>query len=133
MIQRFADQDKQEVWETIRALNDTWTKGNPDDLAGHFHNDMVAIVPPVRERLNGRDACVASWKGFAQTAKILGWCEIDPQIEIHGPTAIVTCYYEMSCEMDGESISLAGRDMMVLHKKKGKWWVIADQFSPYPQ
>lgn len=37
MIIRFDDPVQQEIWATIRALNDAWTKGNPDDLANYFH------------------------------------------------------------------------------------------------
>jgi len=127
------DPAKQEVWETLRAVNKAWTKGNPDDLAGYFHQDMVAIVPPVRRRIEGRDACIASWKGFAQSAKIHSWSEIDPLIQIYANSAVVTYYFEMSCDMDGQNTRLEGRDMVVFLKENGKWWVIADQFSPYPR
>jgi len=130
---RFADPAKQEIWETLRALNDAWTKGNQDDLADYFHKDMVAIAPTVRQRLEGRDACVASWKGFAQSARIHHWSEIDPQIQLYGHTAVVTYYFDMSFEMGGKTISLGGRDMFVLMKENGRWWAIADQFSPYPR
>jgi ketosteroid isomerase-like protein len=129
----FTDPAKQEVWKVLRALNDAWTKGNPDDLVGYFHKDMVAIVPAVRQRLEGRDACVASWKGFALSARIHQWSEIDPDIQLFGNTAVVTYYFEMSCEMEGRTVSFTGRDMIVFLKENGTWRVIADQFSPYPQ
>ena len=29
MLIRFDDPVQQEIWATIRALNDAWTKGNP--------------------------------------------------------------------------------------------------------
>jgi ketosteroid isomerase-like protein len=128
----FDDGIKQEIWETIRAINDAWTKGNPDDLANYFHENMVAITPAEHERIVGRDACVAGWKGFAQAAKIHSWKEVSPLIERYGDTAVVTYYYEMSCDLGGRTRNLAGRDMLVLVKEQGKWWAVADQFSPYP-
>jgi hypothetical protein len=27
---------------------------------------------------------------------------------------------------------MGGRDMLVLVREDGRWWVVADQFSPYP-
>lgn len=63
---RFDDPVKQEVWRTLRALNDAWTKGNPNDLKNYFHKDMVAITATDRERLEGRDACCKAWNNFVK-------------------------------------------------------------------
>ena len=94
---------------------------------------MVAITPTDRLRREGRDACVAGWVGFATYAKIHHWKELDPQIQIFGSTAIVTYYFDMSFDMGGQTIQLGGRDMFTFIKENGKWWAVADQFSPYPQ
>ena len=123
---------KREVWNTLRELNDCWTKGDGSGLVNHFHKDMVAITPTKRERLVGCDACVASWMGFAKAAKINSWKEIDPLITLLGNMAIVTYYFDMSFEMGGQTIKMGGRDMYVFLKENGKWWAVADQFSPYP-
>ena len=66
---------KREVWNTLRELNDCWTKGDGSGLVNYFHKDMVAITPTKRERLVGCDACVADWMGFARAAKITSWNE----------------------------------------------------------
>jgi hypothetical protein len=133
MTFEFQDATKREVWETLRSLNDCWTRGDGKDLINYFHKNMVAITPTDRDRLEGRKACVAGWSGFASRARIRHWEELDPQIAIHGNTAIVTYYYDMSFEMDGQSIYTGGRDMFVFVKEDGKWWAVADQFSPFPR
>jgi len=127
------DQVKQEVWQTLRALNDAWTKGKPDGLKKYFHKDMVAITATERERLEGREACFASWNNFVKAAKIHYWKELDPKIQIYGNTAVVTYYFDMSFDMGGQTVKLGGRDMFVFVKEGEKWWAVADQFSPYPQ
>jgi hypothetical protein len=129
----FQDATKREVWDTLRQLNDCWTKGNGKDLVNFFHENMVAITPTSRNRLEGRDACVAGWVGFASMAKVLHWEEIDPKIQIHGNTAVVTYYFNISLQMGGQTIKMGGRDMIVFVKEGSKWWAVADQFSPYPQ
>ena len=133
MATQFDDQLKQEVWRTLRALNDAWTEGNPKDLTNYFHKDMVAITATDRERLEGRDACVAAWSAFAQAARIHHWREGDPKIQIYGDTAVVTYYFDMSFDMGGRKVDMGGRDMFVFVRQNGKWWAVADQFSPYPQ
>ena len=127
------DATRREVWETLRQLNDCWTKGDGKDLVHYFHENMVAITPADRLRREGRDACVAGWVGFATHAQIHHWKELDPQIQIFGSAAIVTYYFDMSFDMGGQTIQLGGRDMFTFIKENGKWWAVADQFSPYPQ
>ena len=132
MSVHFDDPIKKEVWRTLRALNDAWTKGNPDDLKNYFHSDMVAITATGRERLEGREACFSSWNNFAKAANIHDWKELEPRIQIYGNTAVVTYYFDMSFDMGGQAVKLGGRDMFVFVKEGKKWWAVADQFSTYP-
>lgn len=126
---------KQEVWKTIQELNRAWAiDENPDKLKNYFHKDMVAITPTDHKRVEGRDACIAGWKKFVESTKIHYWKEKDPKVQIYGSGkfAVVTYYWEISYKMGGQTIKTAGRDMFALVKEKGKWWVVADQFSTFP-
>ena len=126
---------KDDVWKTIRTLNRLWTVENkPDELKKYFHKNMVAITASDRNRLEGREACVASWKAFTQAVKIHCWKEIDPVVQLYGDgkLAVVTYYFDMSFDMGGQTIRLGGRDMFSLVYEDGQWWVVADQFSAYP-
>jgi hypothetical protein len=131
-----ATEIKQEVWETVKDLNALWTTGGkPEELINYFHKDIVAITPSERKRLEGQDACVAGWKAFADAATTHYFNETDPDIRLFGDGgfAIVTYYFDMSFDMGGRNIKMKGRDMLSLVKEDGKWWVVADQFSPCPQ
>ncbi len=55
MTVTFGDAAQQEVWHTLRSLNDTWTRGNPADLDKYFHPRMVAITASDRLRLEGKE------------------------------------------------------------------------------
>lgn len=128
----FADATQQEIWTTVRALNDAWTQGHPDDLAGFFHPGMLAITATDRHRLDGGPACVVAWKAFAEAARIHYWREIDPAIRIYGEAAVVAYDFAMSFAMGGRTVELGGRDMFFFVREGGRWWAVADQFSPYP-
>lgn len=128
----FSDPVKNEIWTTVRAMNDAWTKGNPDDLSQFFHKNMVAITATGRERVEGGEACVAGWKGFSNAARIHRWEEVDPVIHVYGDSAVVAYYFDMSFDMGGNTINMGGRDMFFFVKEDGKWWAVADQYSPYP-
>jgi len=125
---------QEEVWQTIQTLNRLWTdQNNAGELVNYFHKDMVAITPTNRNRIEGRDACVAAWKAFSDSAKIHYWKVIDPKIQVYDEKfTVVTYYFDMSFDMGGQTIKLGGRDMFSLVNEDGKWLVIANQFSPYP-
>lgn len=128
----FNDPVQQDIWTTLRALNDAWTQGNPDDLAQYFHSNMVAITATDKHRLNGGSACVAGWKVFASAAHIHHWRELDPVIHVYGDAAVVAYDFDMSFDMNGQTIQMGGRDMFFFVKEADKWWAVADQFSAYP-
>ena len=129
----FDDPVQQEVWTTLRALNDAWTQGRPDDLVDYFHPQMIAVTPVDRHRVNVGAACIAGWKGFSDEARIHFWREIDPAITIFGDAAVVAYDFEMAFEMEGRSIEMGGRDLFFFVKENGRWWAVADQYSPYPR
>ncbi len=126
MTFEFDDPAQAEVWASLRALNDAWTTGDPARLAEYFHPQMVAITATDRLRLTGRDACLASWQGFAQAARIHRWRELEPLVQLYGDTAIVTYYFDMAFDMGGRRIDMGGRDMFVFVREHGRWWAVAD-------
>ncbi len=125
--------DQQEVWKTLRALNDAWTKGNPEKLKQYFHENIVAITPTDRERLKGREASFGAWNKFVQSTKILEWKEIDPIVQVYGNAAVVTYNFEISYEIGRTTAYQSGRDMFVFVREQGRWWAVAAQFSWFPQ
>lgn len=132
MTHRLSDETQQEVWDTIRAVNEAWTRGDPDQLGEFFHPRMVAITPSDRLRREGAEACQAGWKAFVEATRIHAWREVDPLVHVHGDAAVVTYYYDIDFEMNGQRMREGGRDMFFLVREDGRWWVVADQFSSWP-
>jgi hypothetical protein len=124
---------EKEVLYFIKTMNKCWTEGNPEDLNNYFHANMVAITPTDKNRIEGKTACVAGWSAFAKNAKIHSWKEHGHKIQFYGNTAVATYYFDISFDMGGQTINMSGRDMFTLVKEDGKWWAVADQFSPFPK
>jgi hypothetical protein len=124
------------VWETVRALNRTWTVDrDPEGLRRFFHREMVVIDPVHPERVEGQDAVVTAYGEFLRTVPVIHyWRERDPKVQLYGngQFAVVTYYYDMSYDMDGRAVTTSGRDMYTLVREGGRWWAVADQFSPRP-
>jgi len=120
---------EQEIIEFIKKMNKCWTEGDPAELNDYFHENMVAVTPMQKELIEGREACVAGWTGFAKNTSIKNWNEYGHSVQIYGNAAVVTYYYDIAFEMGGREINLSGRDMFTLVKENNKWLAVADHFS----
>jgi len=129
------DKIQKEILELIQEMNRKWTvEKNADELKNYFHKDMVAITATDQKRIEGGEKCVAGWKSFSENTKIHFWKESEPKIQVYGEDkfAIVTYYFDMSFDMGGQTINMKGRDMFSLINENGKWLVVADQYSQFP-
>ncbi len=122
-----------EILNFIDSMNRCCTGGDPNELREYFHQDVVAFTPMDGERLEGRDACISSWKVFSEYARTYSFEEYDVKIQVYENTAIVTGYYDMSYNLAGQTIYETGRNLYTFIKEEGKWWLIANQFSPVPK
>ena len=126
---------KREIETMIREMNRCWTEGwHEEKFRQSIHPDVVAIVPSAPGRLEGRDAYVAGWRGFAETAVIHEWKETDHQVQVYaaGNAAVVTYFFTITFVAGTAKQTMRGRDMFFLVKEGRKWLVAADQFSPEP-
>jgi uncharacterized protein (TIGR02246 family) len=129
----FMTKPQQEIWQVMREINDTWTKGNPERLVNFFHKNMVTITSGDKRRIEGKDACIASWTKFAKTNTIKYWKESEPRVDVYGDTAVVTYYFNIIYETKGISRQEAGREMFTFIREKGKWCAVASQYSLFPK
>lgn len=124
-----------EIETMIRDMNSYWTEQwDEDEFSKHIHTDAVAIVPTSPGRLEGKDAYVAGWRGFAEAATIHEWKETGHKVQLYAgrKCAVVTYLFSISFTRGGQKQILRGRDMIFLIKEGRKWLVVADQFSPEP-
>ncbi len=93
-----------DVWRSIQEMNRAWTvERAPARLREFFHRDMIAVTATDRHRIDGREACVASWARFAEAAHVSRWVELEPKVQLHcgGTVAVVSYEFEIAFEMDG--------------------------------
>ena len=97
---------KREIENMIRDMNRCWTAGwHEEQFRQYIHPDAVAIVPTTPGRLEGRDAYVAGWRGFAQAAVIHEWKETDHKVQVYtgGKSAVVTYFFSITFAMGTEA------------------------------
>ena len=113
-----------EIRELIQQLNDAWVKGQPGQLASFFREDIVMALPGFAQRIEGRDACVASYEDFCRHAAILDLKLGEPIIDVFDKTAVATYAYEISYEMGGERFKASGRDLFVFIRQDDRWQAV---------
>ena len=124
-----------EVWNTVLTFAKTWAdKGDAKALRGVFHESMVTISPADRDPIHGREANIAAYERFLSSAKVTDWQFTDQHIQLLNDeqTAVVTFVFSVTMLEDDDTVTATGRDLLVLVKEQGKWWVAADHFSPFP-
>ncbi|NIV71622.1 DUF4440 domain-containing protein [Candidatus Saccharibacteria bacterium] len=115
---------QQEIWQIVQELNVTWVEGNPGKLDRFFHPDMVIVSPDFQQRIEGRDACVQSYKDFSTQATIHNFKELDAAVEVFGDTAIVSYAFQISYEMNGKRFVDTGRDIFVFVRRGNQWLAV---------
>ena len=124
-----------EVIAAVREMNRLWTETwDEKGFARFIHPDAVAIAPTTPGRLEGKEAYVAGWKGFVQAVKIHEWKESGHRVSFfcRGSCAVLSYFFTIRFSMNGQEVVMKGRDLFTLVKQRGRWLVVADQFSPEP-
>ncbi len=126
---------EREVWSTVLTFAETWAdKGDANALRGVFHESMVTVSPADRDPIHGREANIAAYERFLSSAKVTDWHFTDQHIQLLNDeqTAVVTFVFSVTMLENNDTVTATGRDLLVLVKEQGKWWVVADHFSPFP-
>jgi ketosteroid isomerase-like protein len=128
---------QQEAWQTVKTINRHWAiTENLDSLSLYLHPDMILVAAEAKDRLDGRDKILESYRSYTRYARTLSLQELDPIIRIYnrGRSAVVTYNYDLEIETPaGESQRFTGRDMYTLVREKDRWQAVAQHFSPLPK
>jgi uncharacterized protein (TIGR02246 family) len=119
-----AAEDRETIQRVIRQINDAWTSGNPDEVAGSFHPSMVMVHPGDAPRVVGRDACVKSYVDYCENAETRRFDAEESQVDLYGDTAVTTTTFEIDYAIGSDVYSEKGQDILVFQKHDGAWLVI---------
>jgi len=119
-----------ELQRHVHRLNQAWIGGQPDRLGDFFHEDMAIVSPDFKNRLEGRAACVASYREFVDRAKIRDFAESSWSVDVIGDTAVVSYRFAIGYAMDGQEFREGGRDLFVLQRDAGNWLAVWRMMAP---
>ena len=122
--------ERDAVADAFRRINDAWTDGAPERMAEMLDERIVMVQPGFAVRVDGRDAAIASFRDFMESAAVHEYAETDLVIHVAGATAVVTCLWEMDWEYGPDERAAAdpsarrrerGHDVYVFTRERGRW------------
>ena len=107
----------------MRAINRAWLDGRVEDIAPMVHADIVIALPGFAGRVQGREAFLAGFRDFCESATIHEFREQDGRVDVDiaGDIAVATFGYEMVYERAGQRYRVTGRDLWVFERQGGAW------------
>jgi Domain of unknown function (DUF4440) len=112
-----------QIRDVVSRLTVAWREQRWDDMTDLLDEEVVFENPGFSGRLEGRAACVDSYRQFMAAARVLDYIEHGLAIDTWGNTAVARTHWEMAWELDGQSQREAGHDILVLTQKGGRWMV----------
>ena len=121
MTESFSTPGHEEIWRIVQEINDAWVSGRPEDLDKYFHKEIVFVAPGFAQRIEGRAACVDSFREFCAKATVRAFKPVDPAIDIFEGTALATYSFTVEYDLNNEIFNEGGRDLWVFVRDKDKW------------
>lgn len=118
------------VWRIVQAMNHTWVSGDADALGRYFHPDMIIVATGMR--LEGREACVESYREFCASTTIKWFSTSNPSVSVFGETAVATYEFDLTYEWDGQTIRDKGKEIFVLLQQNDSWQAVWRTVIPAP-
>jgi ketosteroid isomerase-like protein len=127
------ERDREEIIETLKAINIAWTKGDIEELNKYFHEDMIIAQPGFGIHGEGKNACVDSYREFAGMARIHRLTESQHVVLVWGDTAVASYRFDVDYELDGQPHQDAGYDLFVFNRTGGDWLAVWRTILPVPE
>jgi ketosteroid isomerase-like protein len=109
------------VLDAIQRINRTWLEGRPGDLAPLLHPSVIMVLPGFSGRIAGRDAFVAGFVDFCNSAELHEYGESELEVDITGDTAVASFAFDMVYKRSGTSYRATGRDVWVFARQEDSW------------
>lgn len=117
---RSAD-DKDAVSRALRRITEIWLAGAPRDLEELLDPRMTMVYPGFAGKAEGRDAVVAGFLEFCESARVERFDQTGWHVDVVGDVGLASFAFEMLYEREGVRYRSTGRDLWVFRRDGGGW------------
>jgi hypothetical protein len=113
--------ERDDVAAVLRRISVAWTSGQPERMEDALDPGAVFVQPGLKDRLEGRDAGIASYREFMKASLVHAYEERDLTIDLVGSAAVATFGFRIEWESDGERHVDHGHDLFVFARSDDGW------------
>ncbi len=124
--------DHEAIRQIVKNINQAWLNDRFEELDQYLHPDVIFVLPRFSGRLEGRAACIESYRDFCAQAKVREYRDGEPLVDVFSATAIATYPFHMLYELADESYREDGFDTLVFAKGDGGWRAVWRSLSITP-
>lgn len=121
------------VRQFIMTLNDCWQRGDVDALPEYYHPDVVLLPPDLGVPIRGRDAVVASYRDFLDTARLNRFQALELDVYSFpapvGGSHIAHLTFEVDYTLDGSQYLERGLEVYVVQEIDDRLQIVWRQQS----
>ena len=104
------------VRRVVARISAAWQACRFDDLASCFDAEMVIVAPGFQARVEGRAACVETYREFMERVRVTEYHESEPAVHVWGATAVASYRWEMAWDAGGTPNRDTGHDVLVFRR-----------------
>lgn len=112
-----------------RAGLDRWGQGDPGKFVELSAPEVTYFDPFIPKRLTGREALAAYYAGLAGKIRLDRYDLIEPKVQVHGETAVLTFNYMSQAEEGGRTSESRWNATEVYGRIGGEWKIIHTHWS----
>jgi ketosteroid isomerase-like protein len=116
--------DNVQIAGLIKSLNSAWREKQFDRLEPLFAETVVVQNSEGHRLVEGKAACIQSYRDFMAIAKVLAYEEEEPDIILGSRSAIANYGWRIEYDMNGTNFDDKGRDWLAFEKQDGTWRVV---------
>jgi hypothetical protein len=116
--------DEEQIAGLVKSLNLAWREKEFDRLEPFFAETVVVQDSAGHRLVDGKLACIQSYRDFMEIAKVLAYEEEKPGIIFGSGFAIATYGWRIEYEINGANFNDKGRDWLAVEKQNGIWRVV---------
>jgi len=113
--------DVEQITGVIESLSLAWREGQFDRLEPIFAENAVFQNSEGHRLVEGKAACIQSYRDFMGVAKMLAYDEEEPDLIPFAGFVMANYGWRIDYEMNGTNFHDEGRDWLALEKQDGGW------------
>ena len=125
--------DAEALIDMERSIWEAFRKGDLAPVEDYFSESVTVLGSGSTYRTTGKTDVLASINGFLEKADLSSYQMLDPKVDFHGGSAILTYYYSHSFRVNDEQVNESGKITTIFANEEGTWRVVHHHSTANPE